>query len=70
MTRTAARDADHALARVLDYIVISAMSTSVEVTSNLISAVLRHHTMVLLALEVSHNVTFLRVNIDIVILII
>ena len=69
MTRTAARDTGCALVRVLDYTVISAMSISTEVTSNLILTVLRHHTIVLLTLEVSHNVAFLRVDINIVILI-
>ena len=70
MIRTAARDTDCALVRVLDDIVICAMSTSIEVTSNFISAVLRHHMMILLTLKVSHNTAFLRVDIDIVILII
>ena len=70
MTKTAARETDHTLVRVLDYTVISAMSISAEVTLNLILTVLRHHTMILLTLKVSHNVTFLRVNISIVILII
>ena len=46
------------------------MSISAEVTSNLISAVLRHHMIILLTLETLYNITFLRVNIDIVILII
>ena len=70
MARTAARDTDHTLARVLDYTVISAMSISAKVTSNLISAVLRHHIMILLTLEASHSVAFLRVDINTVILII
>ena len=65
-----ARDTGHTLARVLNHIIISAMSTSVEVTLNFILAVLRHYMIILLTLEVSHNVTFLRVDIDIVILII
>ena len=46
------------------------MSTSAEVTLNLILAVLRHYMMILLTLEASHNMTFLRVDINIVILII
>ena len=66
----AARDASRALARVLDHTVISAMSTSTEVTLNLISAVLRCHIMVLLTLEASHYTAFLRVDINIVILLI
>ena len=65
-----ARNADCALVRVLDYTVISALSTSTEVTSNLISAVLRCHMIILLTLVVSHNMIFLRVDINIVILII
>ena len=70
MIRIAARDTGCALVRVLNYTVVSAMSTSVEVTSNLISAVLRFYMMILLTLEASHNMTFLRVDIDIMILII
>ena len=70
MIRTVTRNADYALVRVLNYTVISAISISVEVTSNPILAVLRHHTIILLTLVASHNVTFLRVDIDIVILII
>ena len=46
------------------------MSTSAEVILNLISAVLRCCTIILLTLEASYNVTFLRVDINIVILII
>ena len=46
------------------------MSTSVEVTLNLILAVLRCHIIILLTLVALHNVTFLRVDINIVILII
>ena len=71
MIRTAARDTDHTLVRVLNYIVFSAMSTtSTEVTLNLILAVLRYYTMILLILEASHNTAFLRVDINIMILII
>ena len=70
MIRTAARDTGCALVRVLDYIIISAMSTSAEVMLNLISAVLRHHMIILLTLEASYNTAFLRVDINIVILII
>ena len=70
VARTAARDTGHTLVRVLDHTVVSAMSTSTEVTLNLILAVLRCHTMVLLTLEALHNTTFLRVDINIVILII
>ena len=46
------------------------MSISAEVTLNLILAVLRCYMIILLTLEVSHNIAFLRVNINIVILII
>ena len=70
MTRTAARDTSCALVRVLNYTIISAMSTGAEVTLKLISAVLRCYIIILLTLKVSHNVTFLRVDINIVILII
>ena len=67
---TAAKNTGRALTRVLDHIVISAMSTSTEVTSNPTSAVLRCHTMILLTLRASHNAAFLRVDINIVILVI
>ena len=70
MTRTVIRDTGHTLVRVLNYTVISAMSTSTEVTLNPILTVLRYYTMVLLTLKASHNMTFLRVDINIVILII
>ena len=70
MIRTVARDTSCALFRVFNYTVISAMSTSTEVTLNLISAVLRCCIIILLTLEASHNVTFLRVDINIIILII
>ena len=70
VVRTAVRDTGHTLTRVLDYIVISAMSTSAEVTLYLNLTVLRHHMIILLTLEASHNTAFLRVNINIVILII
>ena len=70
MARTAARDIDCTLVRILDYIVISAMSTDAEVTSNLILTVLRCYTMILLKLEATHNTAFLRVDIIIMILII
>ena len=70
MIRTVIRDIDHTLIRVFNFTVISAMSTSVKVTSNLILAVLRHYMMILLTLEASHNVTLLRVDINIMILII
>ena len=69
MIRIIARNTDYALVRVLDYIIICAMSTNVEVTLNLISAVLRHHIIVLLTLKASHNIIFLRVDINVVILI-
>ena len=59
MIRITARNAGHTLVRVLNYTVISAMSISIEVTLNLISAVLRHHIMILLTLRVSHNIAFL-----------
>ena len=70
MARAAARNTGCALVRVLDYTVVSAMSTSAEVTSKPISAVLRCHMMILLTLVASHNVTFLRVDINVVILIV
>ena len=70
MARAAARNASCALIRVLDHIVISAMSTSVKVTSNLISAVLRCHMIILLTLVTLHNTAFLRVDINIVILVV
>ena len=46
------------------------MSTSAEVTLKLILTVLRYHTIILLTLVASHNIVFLRVNINVVILII
>ena len=70
MIRIVARDTDSTLIRVLNHIIISAMSTSVKVTLNLISVVLRHHIIILLTLKVSYNIVFLRVDINIVILII
>ena len=70
MVRTAARDTGYTLVSILNYIVISAMSISSEVISNHISAVLRHYVIILLTLEASHNIAFLRVSINIVILII
>ena len=70
MIRTAARDTDCTLVRVLNYTVISTISTGAEVTLNSILTVLRCHTIILLTLETSHNMTFLRVNINIIILII
>ena len=68
--RAVTRNTDCALVRVLDHTVISAISTSAEVISNPILAVLRHHMMILLTLVASHNMTFLRVDIDVVILIV
>ena len=65
-----ARVTGHTLVRVLDYTVISVISTSAEVILNLILAVLRYYMMILLTLEVSHNMTFLRKDISFVILII
>ena len=70
MIKTVIRDTGHTLIRVFDYIVISAMSISAEVTSNFILTVLRHYIIILLTLKVSYNVIFLRVDIDIIILII
>ena len=70
MIRIAARDTDYALVRVLDYIIISAMSISTKVTSNLILAVLRCHIIILLTLEALYNATIFRVDIKIMILII
>ena len=63
-----ARDTGCALVRVLNYIIISAISTSAEVTSNSILTVLRCYIMILLTFEISHNTVFLRVDINIVIL--
>ena len=68
--RTVTRNTGHTLVRVLKYTFISAMSTSAEVTLNLILAVLRCYTMILLTLVTLYNMTFLRVDINIVILII
>ena len=65
-----ARNTDCTLVRVLNYTVISAMSTSVKVILNSILAVLRYYMIILLTLVVLHNVIFLRVDINIVILII
>ena len=70
MIRTVTENADYALARVLNHIVISAMSSDSEVTLNLISAVLRHHMIILLTLVALHNMTFLRVDNNIITLII
>ena len=70
MIRTVTRDTGHALARVFNYTVISAISTGAEVTSNLTLAVLRYCIIIFLALKASHNTAFLRVNINIIILII
>ena len=64
------RNTGHTLIRVLNYIVVSAISISVEVILNLISAVLRCYIIVLLTLVILYNVTFLRVDINIVIFII
>ena len=70
MIRIVTRDTGCTLVRFLDYTVICAMSTDAEVTLNLISAVLKCHTIILLMLEASHNIAFLRVDINIMILII
>ena len=70
MIRAVTRNTGCALVRVLNHTVISAMSISAEVTLNLILAVLRHCMIILLTLVVSHNVIFLRVDINVVILII
>ena len=70
VVRIAARNTSHALTRVLDYIVISAISTSAEVILNSITAVLRYHIIILLTLVASHNTVFLRVDINVMILII
>ena len=70
MIKIVIRDAGCTLVRVLNYIVISAISTSAEVILNLISAVLRYYMIILLTLEASHNVVFLRIDINIMILII
>ena len=70
MIRIVTRDSGHTLTRVLNHTVISAISISTEVTSNVLSTVLRCCIIILLTLEVSHNTAFLRVDINIVILII
>ena len=70
MIRTVTENASCALVRVLNCIVISAMSFSAEVTLNLIAAVLRHYMMILLTLIALNNMTFLRVDDNIMILII
>ena len=64
------RNAGCALVRVFNYIVISVMSISTEITLNLILTVLRYCTIILLTLVVSHKIAFLRVDINVVILII
>ena len=61
-----ARNTDCALIRVLDNTIISVISSSAEVTSNLILAVLRHHMIILLTLKVLYNMIFLRININVV----
>ena len=70
MIKTVIKNTGYALIRILDYTVISAMSISIKVTLNLILAVLRSYMMILLTLVTSHNMIFLRVDINIVILII
>ena len=70
MIKTVTENADCVIARVLNYMIISAMSSGAEVTLNLILAVLRHYMMILLTLVALHNMTFLRVDNDIIILII
>ena len=70
MISAAVRNTGHTLVRVLNNIVVSAISFSAEVISNLISAVLRHHIIILLTLKASYNTVFLRMNINIVILVI
>ena len=70
MIRVTVRNTDCVLVRVLDHTVVSAMSISAEVILNLILAVLRHCMIILLALVASYNVIFLRVDIDVVILIV
>ena len=70
MIRITARNTDHTLIRVLNYIVVSALNISVKVTSNSILIELRYHTMILLTLVALYNAAFLRVDINVVILII
>ena len=70
MIRTVTENTDCVIARILNHIVISAMSSGAEVTLNLILALLRHYIIILLTLVTLHNMTFLRVNNDIIILII
>ena len=70
MIRAAARNTGCALVRVLNHIVISAISTSAEVLLNSISVVLRCHIIILLTIVALHNTAFLRVDINIIILVI
>ena len=73
MIRTAARDTDCTFVTLSELLIIqflSAMSINLKVTFNSILTVLRHYIIILLTLEVSHNVIFLRVDIVIVVLII
>ena len=61
-----ARNTDHTLIRVLNYTVVSAISTSAEVISNSIFAVLRHYIMILLTLVTLYIAASLRLDIDVV----
>ena len=70
MISVTARNAGQPLVRVLNNIVVSAINSSAEVTLNLISAVLRHCIIILLTLKTLYNTAFLRVDINIVILIV
>ena len=70
MTRVTARNTGHTLTRVHDHIIISVISTSAEVTLNSILTVLRCHMIILLTLVTSHNMIFLRVDINIMILVV
>ena len=64
------RNTGRTLVRDLDNTVISAISFSTEVILNLVLTVLRYCTMILLTLEASYNIVFLRIDTNIVILIV
>ena len=67
MIKISIRNTGCTLVRVLDHIVISAMSISTEVILTLILVVLKCHMIILLTLVISHNAAFLRVDINILI---
>ena len=70
MTSVTARNTSCTLIRVSNNIVFSAMSISVKVTSNLISAVLRQYIIILLTLKASYNAAFLRIDINVILLVV